>query len=544
MHPFQGKTRYLDSSAVRWVLFARTLVATLFLLTALTFEWTGTEKLLTFRATPIYVYAGATYFSSLALAWLSARRRGWAPLVFHYVLTGFDLIVVTWLSLVTGGSASPFLFLYLLIIVGAAILGIRRMAVLTSALSMIGLGSVFLLEWWGKLPSDFLMQPHRANSSDLLATAFYNISAYYLVGILSSYLSERVRLAGEEIDRRDVDISILRGLQERIIENVPSGLITVDNLGRILLFNRQAERILGLSGAKLWGFDLRQLIPGLVLHPSGVDERAEIDYRHPDGKPRSLGYSVSGIRLDARRDGLVVIFQDLTRMKELEGVVLRQARLAAVGEMAAGLAHELRNPLGSISGCLQLLRQQVAQMGDDERELLAIALREIDGLNHLVDDFLTYARPSRREPSLLSPGDLFAGVVESVRVSPLMPDDFSYAGEVAADLKLRADAHTLRQVFLNLVTNALQAGATRLTLRGWKTDAEIALEIEDNGAGFSPEAMHRLFEPFYTTRPEGVGLGLAIVYRVMEQHRGSVTVRSVPGQTVMKLTFPLDGVSV
>ena len=533
------QTRFVDNSAIRWVLFARALLGTVFILGGLLMEWSGVFGLLLFEPEPVYGYVGLIYVSSLLFAYIAVFKERWGPLAFRFILPGLDLTLVTALALFTGGSNSPFLFLYLLVIIGTAILNQRRAAIITTALSMTLFGLLLLAEYNYGLPTTFLNEQRRVSSTGLLTIAFYNIAAFYVVGILSSYLAERARLADAEVDRRELDISILRGLQDRIIDNVASGLLTLDEDGRILLVNRQAERILGLAGSRLWGSHIHHVLSTIQLDIGDMDTRQEIAYEHPDGKQRSLGYSVSRIRIDVRRVGYIVIFQDLTQVKELEAVVMRQAKLAAVGTMAAGLAHELRNPLGSISGCLQLLQQQ-SEMGDEERELFEIALREIGRLDGLVHDFLLYARPFRNEPRRVFPAGLFDDVTGSLKLAPTTPERTVFVNEVAPDLWVLADPHALRQVFFNLLRNAIQAGADRLILQAFTDRGGVTIQLVDNGKGFSSEALSRLFEPFFTTRPDGVGLGLAMVYRVMEEYHGSVNVDSRPGRTVMRLYFPLE----
>lgn len=523
----------IDRSALRWVLLARLVLGSLLLGAALALRYTGTADFISFRFTPIYAYAGAIYASSSLLGVWYAWRGG-LPGWGLAGISAIDLTLVFGLTTYTGGSQSPFLFLYIFIIIGAAVLRLRRGALIVTALSMIMLGLTLLIESNGKLPLTYIARYQRSTNSELLITAFYNISAFYIVGILGSYLGERLRSAGEEINRLDLDISILRGLQERIIDSVASGLMTLDELGRVLIANKQAERILGLPVAKLRGRMAGQVLPGIALGETAADSRLELAYTHPEGGARFLGYSVSPIPLDARRVGSIVIFQDLTRMKQLESEVKRQEKLAALGSMAAGIAHEIRNPLGSISGSLQLLTQR-GSLDDDERQLFGIALREIDRLNKLVSDFLQYARPQRRPAGPLAARPLVDEVLEGLRNAA---SGAAFENRVPEGVTLLADAHSFKQVILNLLLNAAQAGARHVIVSATAAEGRVRVDVEDDGPGIAAEALPRLFEPFFTTRPDGVGLGLAIVYRLMEELQGSVRVESSPGRTVMHLFFP------
>ena len=521
-------------------MIARTVLGTLFIASVLALKLSGAPDVLTFSYTPIYIYTLAIYATTPVLGYIHRRQERWLSLAFTYGLTSVDLALVSWLALYTGGSSSPFLFLYLFIIIGAAMLRQRRGALIMTALSMVLLGSIIVLEFHGKLPQIYLTQVHTATSAELLVAAFYNIFAFYLVGILSSYLAERLRTASEEIDRRDLDISILKGLQDRIIDNVASGLLTLDDQGRILLANRQAEKVLGIPVSRLVRENIARAMPGLRMLDGDADNRQELHYIHPDGHAQSLGYSLSRIRLDARRLGFIVVFQDLTRMKELESRMKRQEKLAAVGSMAAGIAHEIRNPLGSISGSLQLLRKPSEMSEEETGELLSIALREVDRLNALVGDFLSYARPMRNAMEEIAPGELFEEITRTLQNAPATPPNVNFVNQAPPEILLHADKASTRQIFLNLILNAIQAHASRIELRASSTPRDITIEFEDNGDGIPAQAMQRLFEPFFSTKSEGVGLGLAIVYRVMEEYHGSVQVESRPGHTVFKLTFPKE----
>jgi two-component system sensor histidine kinase PilS (NtrC family) len=534
----QSHTQPIDRSAVRWILLARVILASLFVLGALLLRYSGTDSALTFRLLPIYLYTAAIYASSLLVAWLFERGHPLAALLLPSGITGLDLTLVFGLTFLTGGSNSPFLFLYLFIIIGGSMLRLRRGGLILTAIAMVLLGLTFLAEYHDRLPHVYLVRYQHSSNSELLMTAFYNITAFYVVGILSSYLAERLRTAGERIDRLDFDISMLRNLQNRIVENIASGLLTLDEQGRILIANRQAERILGTPAARLRGASIARVLPGLQL-AGDADLRRELAYAGAEGEPRFLGYSVSTIPIEPGRVGSVVVFQDLTRMKQLEGAVKRQEKLAALGSMAAGIAHEIRNPLGSISGSLQLLRQQASIGGDEERQLLDIALREIDRLNGLVSEFLSYARPVPRPAAAVNVrafvDEVLGGLRNDARFAAV-----TLRNEAAGDAVVNADPHGLKQALINLVLNALQAGAGEVRVAAAAAGAETVIEVTDNGRGIAPEALAHLFEPFFSTRADGVGLGLAIVYRIVEENRGRIAVESQPGKTVMRLTLPKE----
>jgi two-component system sensor histidine kinase PilS (NtrC family) len=264
----------------------------------------------------------------------------------------------------------------------------------------------------------------------------------------------------------------------------------------------------------------------------GALARARVGMRNRAGEPLHLGLSRSPLR-GARgdEDGTILIFQDLTRLVEIEDELSRSRRLAAVGQLATGLAHEIRNPLGAMSGAIELLAAELPELGANGRRLARIVQRETERLNRLVVDFLAYARPGplRRERCPLR--EIASELAELYARSEHHPVRLEL--EVPGDLYASGDPDALRQVLWNLLRNAAEAkpqdGVVRLRARR-ERDGLVRLEVCDRGEGMSRDVLDRLFEPFFSTRPKGTGLGLATVHRLMERQGGSLQVHSAPGQ--------------
>jgi two-component system sensor histidine kinase PilS (NtrC family) len=377
------------------------------------------------------------------------------------------------------------------------------------------------------------------------------------VALLSSGLSREIRLAGERLDARTMDLARLRRLHERTVESLTSGLLTLDREGRITSFNPEAQRITGCPAEEAWGRTLDELLPGasaLTTGPGapvpGGRGRRRLVVRDREGGERHLGLASSVLR-DERGDasGHVVIFQDVTQVVAMERDLRRSERLAGVGQLAADIAHEIRNPLAAISGSVEMLRAGLGEGEEDQERarLMDIVLREIDRLDDLITDFLSYARPA---PPRATATALAPLVEELCKVlSGGLAPGISLQVEVEPGLRVLADPTQLRQVLWNLLTNAQQAmeegGELRVRAHVLGSDPQageapdrndsqgeprgVEIVVADTGSGISPENLERIFDPFFTTKPGGTGLGLATVHRIVESHGGSLHVDSRPG---------------
>jgi two-component system sensor histidine kinase PilS (NtrC family) len=378
-----------------------------------------------------------------------------------------------------------------------------------------------------------------------------------LVALLASVLLRDLRRTDEDLAKSRLDLGRLRRLHERTVGSLLSGLLTTDREGRVTSFNPEAERITGRDAASVIGLSLDEVLPGARARvlaasedPSGIRLRARMPFRNPRGETLHLGLSGSILReLDGSPGGHVVIFQDVTDVVRMELELRRSERLAAVGQLSAAIAHEIRNPLAAISGSIQMLHATASPAGDDEsRRLMEIVLRETRRLNALITDFLQYARPGPAKLERVALGELAEEIVkmlENARASGV-----EIRCDVPAELAVRGDAGQIRQVLWNLCRNALQAmpegGALEISARGdtasaaqasdeegrnARDEGEGAIEIvvRDAGVGMPPEVLERIFDPFFTTKTEGTGLGLATVHRIVEAHGGSLRVESAPG---------------
>ncbi len=492
----------------------------------------------------LYATVGSIYFASLvAVVFLRSGRHLRA--VAYSQIAG-DVVAATGLVYLTGGAESFFSILYPLAIVNAAISLSRRGAMAAAVASAVAFTLLAVLMEAGLLgsPASFLERPP-LDSARLLLTVFAHVSAFFLTAALAAYLTDALQGARTQLAQRETQLASLSELHQSIVRSLSSGLLTVDGDLRISFVNPAGEEILGLRQQTVVGDSLADRFPELAeaLYRASPG-RGEARIRRGDGGERILGHSVAPL-LDSgapSRPGYVIVFQDLTPFRQLEEAMRRSDRLAAVGKLAAGLAHEIRNPLASMCGSIELLGN-ASGLNAKDRRLMQIVLREGERLEALVRDFLSFARPTQPQLGRLDVGRLLEETL-AVVAPEAKAGGFTLSAEVEPGVLARADASQLKQVVWNLISNAKEAcergGAVRVRLRR-EGDCAV-LEVEDSGAGIAAEDLARIFDPFFTTKERGTGLGLAIVHRIVEAHAGRIEVNSAPGKgSVFRIELPTGG---
>ena len=443
-----------------------------------------------------------------------------------------DLAMVTLVVHLTGGIDSLLNFLYPLVIIVACMLLPRAWGYLSAALAFILFGTILELDYYGVIPSYSNTHP---KLEALQVVIFVNLFAYFAIAYLAGLLVAKLRQVDVQLKDASGALQNLQALHENIVQSMSEGVITTGLDGRITLVNRAAQQLLGISEAELRGRSVADLFQDPLPHFSSGRSDAEVRCVAANGFRKTFRVMVSALNLNGPAGlGFVYTFDDLTEIRRLEREVRMQDRMAAVGRMAAAIAHEIRNPLTSIAGSVSMLSDAPA-LSQEERHLLEIVTRESDRLNNIITDFLAYSRGKQYR-------------FERVSLAPLLEDTLTLlehrlAAEGAnirverslpkSEALVLADGDKLKQVFWNFCENAVRAMKNtggQLTVSLTERGPDWEMSFTDTGPGISPQQSEKLFEPFQSNFEGGTGLGLAIVYQIVQAHEGKVWARSEVGK--------------
>jgi two-component system, NtrC family, sensor histidine kinase PilS len=496
-----------------------------------------------------FIYFSFAVYTITGIHWYLIKHFTNLP-VLAYIQVSGDIVLISWLVSLTGGIDSGFSLLYHVTIIAASTILYRRGGYLSASLASILYGSMLDMQYYNVLG---FTRSQNFTPFQVLYLLFVNILSFYLVALLTSYLSERLRKTRQELREKSMDFEDLRVIQDHILRSVGSGIVTMNMTGDITSWNHAAETITGyrLEEARSnWKSIFGDSIKGLFGHTEdlkGRPVRFEGQIVKRDGDNAILGFTASLLKDD--QDivrGIILTFQDITRLIEMEDQMRRQERLASVGSLAAGIAHEIRNPLASLSGSIQMLQGELDLKGD-HKHLMDIVLRETDRLNTIITEFLDYARPRSNQRARLALDAVVKETIELFKNSRIFRDGISIRCEVAPNVVVTGDPQRLRQVFWNLLINAAQAisdgGSIVISATPGTDDRsdEVIISVSDTGTGIANEHLENIFDPFFTTKTDGTGLGLAIVYRIIEDLGGSIDVKSEPGNgTTFTIWLPFE----
>lgn len=512
-------------SDARMLIAVRVVVVTTLLLASLIIQYTVRELL---PINYLYTTAGVTY--GLTLLYIAAGQVIASRKIHLAIQTAGDLLVETLLVYFTGGLDSPFSFLYLVSIIAASMLLYRRGGLLAASGAVILYGALGDLMFYGVLqpPEQTWFVPTPWTSSRLYLNMATNFAGFYATALLTSFISEKLQ-------RTAANLAVLRALNENVVESIPSGLITLSPAGAATFVNPAGRAILEDDTNALFTADKWQRVRQQLETGSVVRDETEI-------KGRSIGYAVTPLKtIEGTPAGYTVIFQDLTEMKKLESELRLKDRMAAVGELSAGIAHEIRNPLAAIAGSAQVLKKSDA-LSPQEQRLMSIILKESERLNKSIADFLRFVKPQERRSAEFDIAASLSETLDLLANSSELRADHTIERRIAPpSYSVVGDADQIRQVFWNLARNAVQAMPNGGTLRV-STEAqegEYRIAFTDSGRGMTEADQRRLFQPFRTNFPTGTGLGMAISYRIVQEHGGRIDVASRAGAgTTITVTLP------
>jgi two-component system sensor histidine kinase PilS (NtrC family) len=533
---------------LRWLIAIRLVVITSVVLPYLLLQLSTPE-----RQPPtfdlLFLIAGATYLASLVyIALLRVLRN--RPTWHAHLQFGGDLLLVTSLVYFFGGIGSPFSMLYLVVIMVASALLRHRAGLLVASAAYLLYASLLIALARGWLPQGLV----KLSEAEIAWRLPYNLAVhffgFYAVALLTSYLTANVTRAERELEEKRDSLANLEIFHRDVVQSISSGLIATDLDGRVTSVNRAALDILGRASSDLHGkpvetcglFEPADWARYASVGAGAPAARTEIEVTR--GAERfPIGFNISRLTdASGTAAGWIVVFQDLSQWRRLQEELRMKDRMAAVGELAAGLAHEVGNPLAAISGSVQLLASALPA-DDNQRRLLDIILKESQRLDRTIKGFLRFARPRERAVMRFDVGALLAENMALLRHSEEATGRHRFELDLRPpNAQLVADPDQVSQIFWNLARNALRAmpeGGT-LTLAGRPEGESYRIEVRDTGRGMTEEQRTKLFQPFQSFFDGGTGIGMAIVYRIVQEHGGRLSIDSRPGQgTTIAVELPI-----
>ncbi len=536
-------------------MLGRIVILTLLLTITILFQLSKKQLFFIPLTNNLYYFISIFYLVTIVYALFLRKVKELYRFAFSQIV--IDHLFIIALIYFTGGKESFFPITYIFSIIASSTIFYKRGALLSASLSSLLYGLLLLLQlhhWINPLG-----EPSIYDASQIFYSLIIYMATFYIVAFLSGAISEELKKKKGELIQKQVDYNQLEAFNQNIIQSLDSGLLTIDLNGSINFLNRTAEKILNRGGESLKDTSIYNLFPRInevveqvkkkVPESFSDYQRYETLLTNHDGKRIYLGFSISPLT-DPERSliGYTLIFQDITKFKEMEEQMKRMDKMAAVGGLAAGMAHEIRNPLASLSGSIQMLREELT-LDNSQQHLMEITLRESERLNALITDFLLFAQPPQSHKILYPIGRILEETLDLFIHSPCFRDGIRVLRpNPQEETRVWIDPDQIRQVFWNLFINAAQSMSnggeiqvqvgkgnarrnTGFSLSSQGIDKEwVKISITDSGSGIAPEEKEKIFEPFFTTKENGTGLGLSIVHKIVENHKGLIKVDSAVGR--------------
>lgn len=510
-----------------WVLFLRVIVLTILVGLTTLLETKEHQLILPPLQYVLYFIVGIYLYTILSALVLN---RIFCFNAFAYFQLITDVLLASTLVIYTHSSQSIFLTIYFYPIICGAILLFRRGSLLMAALSSLCYGGILASEYLGlinRLIPEF--QSNIPNSQ--VAMQYFSTPGltFFLVAILASLLAERLYRAESELSQTSQSLDRLAILHKQVFDDINTGIITVASNGDITSFNKAAGQITGYSAIEVLGRNLETQFPEFI-EKKMEDGRPVASFTRKNGEMIPVGYSWTRLNMPGdSANSRVYTMQDLSKIKAMEDKIRQAEKMAAIGEMAAGVAHEFRNPLAAISGAAQVLQGDIVN-DPDSIGLINIITRECDRLDGTIRDFLQFSKPAAPEKNWFSLKGLIQESYALLAQSPKWEDHIEITTDSPENLDAWGDSSQIKQVLINLITNARNAIGTHngtIAISAFEQNIDnienTVVRVTDNGPGIEEKILHTIFEPFFTTRENGTGLGLAIVKQLIDSHGGTVT---------------------
>ena len=543
---------------LRWLMLSRVAIVTFLLMVTTFIKIQKTEIFPEKALTSLYVLCALTYF--LSLAYLLLLKFVKKIRLSIYIQALIDVVLITFLVYITGGISSIYSVFYPLVIIYSVLFLEKRGGLIIASASGILYGLLLDLEYYGVIHpvNSIAVHDYNLGAGYVFSRIFIQLLSFYIIALLASFVVEQERKMRTLLAEKETAFDQLDLLHRSIIESVEAGIMTINIQGRIKSFNKAAEVISGFTFADVENRNIVEVFPGFAEIKEKIGgnddkqsskDRYNIEFNRDKNNKLILSCLVSTLKESAgKRIGDIVIFQDITSLIEMEEALEKSKRLALIGEMAAGLAHEMRNPLASLSGSIQILKRDL-HLSEVDEKLMQIILRGKDQLEHVIKDFLLLAKPAQGDRKTVFIKEIIEGVIESIQYLPDWNNDIRVRLELSDNPSVYANSTEIREVVWNLVINAIQSmpegGELSVETRKIYDSARgesLEIQVIDTGDGIDEKYLDRIFEPFFTTRERGTGLGLAIVNRIIEAYKGKILIRrGIEKGTICKVSLPVNG---
>lgn len=544
------------TSTIRWLMLSKVMIISFLLALTAFIEIKDMGAQLAISASMLFKTILLAYSLYLFFLFLFKYVRNISLNI--YIQSLCDIALITAMVYATGGIHSIYSTFYPLVIIYSVLFLGKRGGLIVASVAGIFYGVLADLEFYRVIyPQILVLTPdYHLSSGDVLTRIVTHILSFYLIAFLTSFIVEQERKARTLLAEKQSAFDQLDLLHRSIIESVDNGILTINLNGAIKSFNRAATEITGFAFREIENHSFSEVFPngptlgrrqGATENLSSVKTRFEMLFTTRSGKSLALGGSVSPLKdSEGTMIGNIVVFQDLTEINEMKKSLEKSRQLALIGEIAANLAHEIRNPLASIGGSIQMLKGGMAQDKTNAR-LMQIILRGKDHLESFLKDFLLMARPALGAREELDIRETIKDSIESLRYVADWHELLDVV-VVLTDTPLytRANKTEIRQILWNLMLNAVQSmpdgGVLKVEARPVRVEESDGTEISisDTGCGIEQQQFSKIFDPFYTTRDAGTGLGLAVVNRILEAYGGRIHMQSEPGKgSVFTIWLPV-----